>query len=563
MPNKCVNESDNFCYICGELTLKAQRRKLTLLIKKCYELYFAFKPVDLNKKWAPHICCVSCARRLTGWQKGTHQMPFAIPMIWREPKDHASDCYFCVTSISGFNAKTKAKIIYPNLPSALRPVLHSDEYPVPLCANVDCSDTFESCFSNDVEKDPTYDENCSVNPHMINQADLNDVIRDLNLTKQQSELLCSRLKGWNLLEKDVRICEYCTRDRYFKEFFSEENSLVFCNDVCSLFHALGHDHEPHKWRLFIDASKSSLKAVLLHNGNELPSVPLAHATNMKETYPNMSVILEKIQYNKYQWNICGDLKVIALLLGMQLGYTKFCCFLCEWDNRDRKSHYVRKLWPKRESFDVDRKNVLHRPLVDSAKVYLPPLHIKLGLMKNFVKAMDKTSAAFLYLKNKFPKISDAKHMEGIYIGPQIRLMLLDEKFVGLLNSLEKPAWQSFTMLCQNFLGNNKSENYAQIVDSLLKSYHAMGCNMSLKIHFLHSHLDFFPENLGSVSDEHGERFHQQICAMEKRYQGKSSIGMLADYCWTLKRDIPNAKYSRQSSTSFFMVCYYTAFHWVM
>jgi len=43
--------------------------------------------------------------------------------------------------------------------------------------------------------------------------------------------------------------------------------------------------------------------------------------------------------------------------------------------------------------------------------------------------------------------------------------------------------------------------------------------MSLKIHFLESHLDFFPENLGEVSDEHCERFHQDIMVMEKRYQG--------------------------------------------
>ena len=61
----------------------------------------------------------------------------------------------------------------------------------------------------------------------------------------------------------------------------------------------------------------------------------------------------------------------------------------------------------------------------------------------------------------------------------------------------------------------------------------MGCNMSLKIHFLDSHLDFLPPNLGAVSDENGEPFHQDILAMEKRYQGKLSSSMLADYCWTL------------------------------
>jgi len=70
--------------------------------------------------------------------------------------------------------------------------------------------------------------------------------------------------------------------------------------------------------------------------------------------------------------------------------------------------------------------------------------------------------------------------------------------------------------------------------------------MSLKIHFLESHLDFFPENLGEVSDEHGERFNQDIMAIEKRYQGKGTSSMLADYCWTLKVDVPDTKYRRKS-----------------
>ena len=71
---------------------------------------------------------------------------------------------------------------------------------------------------------------------------------------------------------------------------------------------------------------------------------------------------------------------------------------------------------------------------------------------------------------------------------------------------------------------------------MIDSYKNMGCNMSLKIHFLHLHLDFFPSNFGDVSDEHGEHFHQDIAVVEKRYQGKWSPSMLADYCWTLPRD---------------------------
>ena len=95
--------------------------------------------------------------------------------------------------------------------------------------------------------------------------------------------------------------------------------------------------------------------MILHNGNKFASVPLAYATNMKETCENFKILLEKIQYDKYCWTVCCDLKVIALLMGLQLGCTKFCCFLCEWDSRDKKNHYIKKEWPKHESLTPGQK----------------------------------------------------------------------------------------------------------------------------------------------------------------------------------------------------------------
>ncbi|UYV60522.1 hypothetical protein LAZ67_1001408 [Cordylochernes scorpioides] len=164
------------------------------------------------------------------------------------------------------------------------------------------------------------------------------------------------------------------------------------------------------------------------------------------------------------------------------------------------------------------KNIANLPLIDSENIYLPPLHIKLGLMKNFVKAMDRNASGFAYLKQKISSISEAKIKEGIFVGPQIRELQQDGNFQNSLNKVEAAAWNSFRNVCKNFLGSVKVENYRDIVNDLLLSYKALGCNMSLKIHFLHSHLDFFPDNLGAVSDEHGERFHQAISSMEKRYQ---------------------------------------------
>jgi len=184
--------------------------------------------------------------------------------------------------------------------------------------------------NNNMDCDPTFAGASSSNePRLLTRGDPNDIARDLNLSKKQAELLGSRLKGWNLLRQDTNVCFYRGRHEEFKDFFSQEDGVVFCNDVCSIMEVLGHEFNPHQWRLFIDSSKVSLKVVLLHNGNKFPSFPLAHAVNMKESYESMKLLLGKITYDEFKWKLCGDLKVVALLLGMQLGYTKHCCFLYE------------------------------------------------------------------------------------------------------------------------------------------------------------------------------------------------------------------------------------------
>ena len=176
------------------------------------------------------------------------------------------------------------------------------------------------------------------------------------------------------------------------------------------------------------------------------------------------------------------------------------------------------------------KNVVSTPFINPEKVYVPPLLIKLGLIKYFVKALDQYSTGFMHLKNNFPRTSDAKIEEGVFVGPRIRELTWDIRFEDQLNKVERTALKSFKNVTSNFLGNNKVENYHDMVADLVKSYIAVGCNMSLKVHFLDSHLDFFPVNIGAVSDEHGDLSHQDMSNMEKQYQGKWSPIMLADHC---------------------------------
>jgi len=247
--------------------------------------------------------------------------------------------------------------------------------------------------------------------------------------------------------------------------------------------------------------------------------------------------LEKIRYKEHQWTVCGDLKVLCMLLGQQPGNTKMPCFLCEWDSRARQEHWDKRDWPARTALVPGEKNIKSTCLVDPGKVLLPPLHIKLGLMKQYIKALDKDSDCFRYIVQKFPALSYEKKKEGIFVGPQIRKLLLDEDFIHTMKSVERDAWISFREVVNNFLGNRKDPNYVQIVETMLRKFQQLGCNMSLKVHFLHSHLDYFPANLGAVSEEQGERFHQDLKEMEKRYQGYWNVKMMSDYCWSIKRDL--------------------------
>jgi hypothetical protein len=80
MSRKGLNHADTFCFMCGELTFKSQRRNFTPLTKKCYELYLGCKVGDQGKYCAYHICCVTCVRLLTGWVNGSRHTPFAF--LW-------------------------------------------------------------------------------------------------------------------------------------------------------------------------------------------------------------------------------------------------------------------------------------------------------------------------------------------------------------------------------------------------------------------------------------------------------------------------------------------------
>ena len=117
-----------------------------------------------------------------------------------------------------------------------------------------------------------------------------------------------------------------------------------------------------------------------------------------------------------------------------------------------------------------------------------------------------------------------------------------------LKNMNHSRWfcKCFSSAAHNIFGKTKSSDYQDLVKKLLASYHLLGGNISIKLHSLKSHLDKFPDNLSDVSDEQGERFHQDIKIVEDSYQGCRDTHTMADYCWSSKQDCPNKSHDRKS-----------------
>jgi len=105
-------------------------------------------------------------------------------------------------------------------------------------------------------------------PETSTQEELNDLVRDLGLPKDGAEFLASYFKKKNMLSNDAKVSFYRDREKSFRKYFTEENTddgkLVYCNNIDGLMEELKPGiYKDEEWRLFIDLSKRSLKAVLL------------------------------------------------------------------------------------------------------------------------------------------------------------------------------------------------------------------------------------------------------------------------------------------------------------
>ena len=195
-----------------------------------------------------------------------------------------------MVDMSGWNQRKKKDWYYPDIESARRPIPHCTEVPVlvftslpnltadeMLLEAMDDTDSSNSSISNSSSMAAAA-SSLSAKPKPFSQGQLNDLVRDLGLSKESSEILASRLGEHGILDLETKITFYRDRDDFLFCFFTMVDDFVYCNNIQGLLSEIGlPEYNPDEWRLFIDSSKRSLKCVLLHNGNKFACVPIGHS----------------------------------------------------------------------------------------------------------------------------------------------------------------------------------------------------------------------------------------------------------------------------------------------
>jgi hypothetical protein len=195
---------------------------------------------------------------LNGLRDCMDERTTAIPVTWRETMNHVDGWYFCCVFVTGFSAKNKLKIVYPNLNSVMRPVpLHNlipasqpSENGLAFLQQMECADGSSPEATQHSSDNQYVPEERTSEPKRFNQQELSDLFRDLSLSKDKAELLASRLIKRNLLESGDRVCHYRIWNNVLKKFFRVDGPMVFCHDNIGLFKGLKKRAQPIRLAAF-------------------------------------------------------------------------------------------------------------------------------------------------------------------------------------------------------------------------------------------------------------------------------------------------------------------------
>lgn len=283
---------DSFCYVCGKYMVKhgheskhSEKRQSQTNVEspefiQRYTHYFN-QTIMIREEFTPNFVCHTCYNRLRLWWFGSlDRLPYITPMIWiNDPLGHiVGRCYACKNEQEG-TTRRKTKV-YESTFTGQRPIPFPKKGILPPKPPAVSTSTAPSGSSRDDFSDvgdPTYQPSTSSGGlELLTQKEMDYAVARLNLSQRNAEFLAVLLKAKRFTGPEVKSTGYRRRQREYQQFYTLDASkkTAYCHDVSGLIKQMKLDDNAKDWRLFVDGSASSLKAVLLHKSNKKPSIPL-------------------------------------------------------------------------------------------------------------------------------------------------------------------------------------------------------------------------------------------------------------------------------------------------
>lgn len=598
-PPECFKVLSRLCNVCGQFQTKDNLRAPTEDFKDNYKRLFD-REVNADGVCSPDKVCGTCRLNVCK----NPQFAFRSPMIWdqhnsiNELNHNTNNCYCCkLPAIKGLQSKKLKEVMYPYHVSTISPPvplpkfqtvkvkeenMSEDEGSSPMIAlstklplessqqvseltsefsKVMSSESMKSAIDNSPDfKVSTKTPQSSLDPIKMNHKDFGDMCINMDLSISKIKTCFQTLNKLHQLDSSVKLDVFINGHKKYAQFFqtatfvdkfNNVKEYTYCTNSDGLLAAMNLPRGTKSWRVWMDNARitqqnckqNSFKVALLHVGNKHPPVTLLYSNDIGETYEETAEVLRVINYNKYQWPICVDLKLAALMVGRSGGRPTYPCHLCKWNslrpklsdfyNKSEKnvskimrtsySKYTGTKGTSKENFNIDND-----ALVSPDKILMPPLHIRLGMWQVlFQRLSDKP---LKYIQKKFPK----KKRSDIFNGPEILKLCRDPEFFrSLTGENEIRAFNAFNDVSTYVLSSKVHSNLTnqELVDKLFDAYKQLGCTLTYKMHLLRSHLELFPPNIDDWSDQHGERFHQQLKTLEKRFVAQPHSSLLQRWCF--------------------------------
>lgn len=222
----------------------------------------------------------------------------------------------------------------------------------------------------------------------------------------------------------------------------------------------------------------------------------------------------------------------------QCDFAVFPCYRWLSDKEDTTAHCNGRDWSQRTEICLRSDNIKLDPLLNRWKYCL-----ELNLMKQFVTTLDKESAAFMYVPDFFPKLSETKVQRWCLRWPTNKDQSAWNSPISSLWRINA-SWNRFVAVFWVFLGNLKTENYVELVEILVKNYAKIVCSMFLKVHIA---------DANNYKFKNIEAFSEYIQYFESRYDGSDNVNLMNDYIWGLILE-GNIQYKRKSRKTTFIFC---------